>query len=80
MTPAPLTAADLHEPVLPFVRPVPVTLRTAQTIAEAHQAVRAALAADDIPCFYVVDAAIGWRGSWPCATSLPPSRMIRWIA
>lgn len=55
MPPAPLTALHLHEPVLPFVRPVPVMLRTTQTIAEAHQAVRAALAANDIPYFYVVD-------------------------
>lgn len=56
MPPAPLTAAHLHEPVLPFVRPVPVILRTTQTIAEAHHTVRAALAANDIPYFYVVDA------------------------
>ena len=50
-----LTSTNLHDPVLPFVRPVPVALNSSQTIAEAHAAVRAAPAARDVPYFYVLD-------------------------
>jgi magnesium transporter len=53
--PAPLSAANLHEPILPLVRPVPVTLRAGQTIAEALQVVRASMSAGNIHYFYVVD-------------------------
>ncbi|HEY6509899.1 MAG TPA: hypothetical protein VIY56_17875, partial [Vicinamibacterales bacterium] len=55
MSSAQLTSANLHDPVLPFVQPVPVTLRTTQTVAEAHAAVRAARSARDVLYFYVVD-------------------------
>ncbi|MEQ1757509.1 MAG: magnesium transporter [Vicinamibacterales bacterium] len=55
MPPAPLTSSNLHDPVLPLVRPVPVALRTTQTIADAHAAVRAVPRACDIPHFYVLD-------------------------
>jgi magnesium transporter len=49
------TSTDLHDPVLPLVRPVPITLTRSQTIAEAHAAVRAAPAARRVPYFYVLD-------------------------
>jgi len=50
-----LTSANLHDSVLPFVRPVPVTLRTTDTVAEAHDAVRAARSAREVLYFYVLD-------------------------
>lgn len=55
MRPAPLTAANLHDPILPLVRPVPVTLVATQTIAEALPVVRASITTSDIHYFYVVD-------------------------
>ena len=55
MSSAQLTAANLHDPILPLVRRVPVTLRTRQSVAEAHAAVRAAASARDILYFYVLD-------------------------
>ena len=55
MSSARLTSANLHDPVLPFVRPIPVTLRTTQTVGDAHAAVRAARSARDVLYFYVVD-------------------------
>jgi len=55
MSSARLTSANLHDSVLPFVRSVPVTLRTSQTVAEAHAAVRAARSAREVLYFYVLD-------------------------
>ena len=55
MSSARLTSANLHDSVLPFVRSVPVTLRTSQTVAEAHEAVRAARSAREVLYFYVLD-------------------------
>lgn len=55
MPAAPLTAANLHDPILPLARPVPVTLRDSQTIAEALPVVRASITTSDIHYFYVVD-------------------------
>ena len=55
MRPAPLTAANLHDPILPLVRPVPVTLVASQTIAEALPVVRSSITTSDIHYFYVVD-------------------------
>jgi magnesium transporter len=55
MRPAPLTAANLHDPILPLVRPVPVTLVATQTIAEALPVVRSSITTSDIHYFYVVD-------------------------
>ena len=54
MPTAQLTSANLHNPVLSFVRPVPITLRTSQAIGEAHAAVRAA-SARNVHYFYVLD-------------------------
>jgi magnesium transporter len=55
MRPAPLTAANLHDPILPLVKPVPVTLVATQTIAEAVPAVRSSITTSGIHYFYVVD-------------------------
>jgi magnesium transporter len=55
MTVTPLTSTNLHDPVLPLVRPVPVVLKTSQTIGEAHAVVRATPAARLVPYFYVLD-------------------------
>jgi magnesium transporter len=52
---AKLTSTNLHDPVLPLVRPVPVALKQRQTIAEAHAAVRSVPAARHVPYFYVLD-------------------------
>lgn len=52
---APLSAANLHDPILPLARPVPVTLGAGQTIAEALKVVRASRSAANIHYFYVVD-------------------------
>jgi magnesium transporter len=50
-----LSAVNLHDPILPLVRPVPVTLRAGQTIGEALHVVRASISAQNIHYFYVVD-------------------------
>jgi magnesium transporter len=50
-----LTAANLHDPIRPLIRPVPVTLTTGQRIADALQVVRASISAANIHYFYVVD-------------------------
>jgi magnesium transporter len=50
-----LTSSNLHDSVLPLVRPVPVTLKQRQTIADAHAAVRAVPAARLVPYYYVLD-------------------------
>lgn len=42
MTITQFTSTNLHDPVLPLVRAVPVALRASQTVAEAHAAVRMA--------------------------------------
>jgi magnesium transporter len=55
MPSAQLTAANLHDPILPLVRPVPVTLGAGQTIADALTVVRARITTADIHYFYVVD-------------------------
>ena len=55
MTVTKLTSTNLHDPVLPLVRPVPVVLNASQTVAEAHAAVRAAPAARHAPYLYVLD-------------------------
>ena len=55
MTVAQFASTNLHDPVLPVVRPVPVALRCSQTIADAHAAIRAAPKARHVPYFYVLD-------------------------
>jgi magnesium transporter len=55
MSTALLSAAHLHDPILPLARPVPVTLSRSQTIAEAMAVVRTSISKSDIHYFYVVD-------------------------
>ena len=50
-----LTASNLHDPVLPFVRPVPAAIRATQTISDAHAAIRAVPRAGESPYLYVLD-------------------------
>lgn len=50
-----LSAANLHDPIHPLVRPVPITLSASLTIAEALRVVRTAMSTADIHYFYVVD-------------------------
>lgn len=50
-----ISAANLHDPILPLVRPVPITLNRSLLVSEALDAVRAAVSARDIHYFYVVD-------------------------
>lgn len=55
MSSALLSAANLHDPILPLARPVPVTLSRLQTVAEAMAVVRSSISKSDIHYFYVVD-------------------------
>ena len=54
-TVANLSSTNLHDSVLPLVRPVPVMLKQSHTVAEAHAAVRGVPAARHAPYFYVLD-------------------------
>jgi len=54
--PAQLSAAQLHEPILPLAQPALVVLSPGQTIDEALRAIRATASASSIHYFYVVDA------------------------
>lgn len=56
MPPAQLSAAQLHEPILPLARPAPVVLAPEQTIDQALRAIRASASARSIHYLYVVDA------------------------
>ncbi len=51
-----LSAAQLHEPILPLARPPQVVLSPDQTIDETLRAIRTAGSATSIHYFYVVDA------------------------
>jgi magnesium transporter len=55
MRAATLTASNLHDPVLPLVRPVPVVLRATHTVSDAHTAIRAVPQASGSSYFYVLD-------------------------
>ena len=55
MSVAPLSAAQLHEPILPLVQPPRVVLRPDQTIAQSLDSIRASADAGSIHYFYVVD-------------------------
>ena len=50
-----LNAGNLHDPVLPLVRAVPVVLRTTQIIGDAHATIRAVPSARNSAYFYVLD-------------------------
>lgn len=55
MSVAPLSAAQLHEPIMPFARPPLVVLQPQYTIAEALDFIRGHPEAASIHYFYVVD-------------------------
>lgn len=55
MSVAPLSAAQLHEPILPLAQPPRVVLKPEQTIAQALDSIRASADAGSIHYFYVVD-------------------------
>ena len=57
MSAAPLSAAQLHEPILPLAQPPRVVLKPHQSIAEALDSIRASADARSIHYFYVVDDA-----------------------
>jgi magnesium transporter len=52
---APLSAAQLHEPIMPLARPPLVVLHPDQTIAQSFERIRASVDANSIHYFYVVD-------------------------
>lgn len=54
--PAQLSAAQLHEPILPLAQPPQVVLSPGQTIDEALRAIRLTASASSIHYFYVVDS------------------------
>lgn len=55
MSVAPLSAGQLHEPILPLAQPPRIVLKPDQTIAQALEAIRASADAGAIHYFYVVD-------------------------
>lgn len=52
---APLSAAQLHEPIMPMARPPQVVLKPEQTIVHALEIIRGQADASSIDYFYVVD-------------------------
>ena len=52
---APLSAAQLHEPIMPLAKPALVVLRPDQTIAQTLERIRASANSRSIHYFYVVD-------------------------
>lgn len=55
MSVAPLSAAQLHEPILPMAQPPRVVLKPDQTISQALESIRATADAGSIHYFYVID-------------------------
>jgi magnesium transporter len=55
MSAAPLSAAQLHEPIMPLAKPAPVVLHPELTIAEALDRIRASSNASSNHYFYVTD-------------------------
>lgn len=55
MSVAPLSAAQLHEPIMPLVKPAHVVLHPDHTIAQTLDRIRASVNARSIHYFYVVD-------------------------
>ena len=52
---APLSAAQLHEPIMPLAKPAPIVLRPDHTIAQTLDRIRASVNSRSIHYFYVVD-------------------------
>jgi magnesium transporter len=55
MSVAPLSASQLHEPILPLAQPPRVVLKPEQTIAQALDSIRATADESRIHYFYVID-------------------------
>jgi magnesium transporter len=79
MSVAPLTAAQLHEPILPLARPPHVVLHPEQTIAEALDRIRASADAVSLHYFYVVDDHEKLVGVLPARrlVAAPPEQGVR---
>jgi magnesium transporter len=79
MSVAPLSAAQLHEPIMPLVRPPLVVLHPDQTIAQSFERIRASADASSIHYFYVVDDQEVLVGVVPTRLLLTaaPERLVR---
>jgi magnesium transporter len=79
MSVAPLSAAQLHEPILPLARPPLVVLSPDQTIAQAFERIRASADSSSIHYFYVVDEQNTLVGVMPTRTLLAadPAQLVR---
>jgi magnesium transporter len=79
MSVAPLSAAQLHEPIMPLVKPAPVVLQPELTIAEALDRIRAAGNASSNHYFYVTDEHDKLIGVMPARriVGAPPEHTVR---
>ncbi len=79
MSVAPLSAAQLHEPIMPLARPPLVVLHPDHTIAQSFERIRAAAGASSIHYFYVVDDQETLVGVVPTRTLLTaaPEQLVR---
>ena len=79
MSVAPLSAAQLHEPIMPLVKPAAVVLNPELTIAQALDRIRAAESAESNHYFYVVDEQEKLVGVMPARriVGAPPERTVR---
>ena len=78
MSVAPLSAAQLHEPIMPLAKPAPVVLHPQLTIAQALDRIRGASNARSIHYFYVVDDHGMLAGVMPARrlVSAPPDQTV----
>src|SRR5688572_15279557 len=78
MSVAPLSAAQLHEQIMPLAKPAPVVLHPHLTIAQAVDRIRGASNARSIHYFYVVDDHDKLVGVMPARrlVSAPPDQTV----
>ena len=81
MSVAPLSAAQLHEPIMPLAKPAAVVLHPDLTIAQALDRIRATSNAESNHYFYVVDEHHKLIGVMPARriVGAPPEQMVREI-
>src|SRR5436190_20932742 len=81
MSVAPLSAAQLHEPILPLAKPPLVVLRPDETIAQTLDRIRASSNAPSNHYFYVVDDHDKLVGVLPARrlVAAPPDETVRAI-
>jgi magnesium transporter len=79
MSVAPLSAAQLHEPIMPLVKPPLVVLHPDQTIAQSLDRIRASANARSNHYFYVVDDHEKLIGVLPARrlVAAPPDQTVR---